>query len=184
MKTQMKTTAEIMEEYDILHHVPQDITDSITHQEFVAGVRDKTVGFAMNGGEPSTLVRGGRKVAFNVLVMLYFLAPVLMIPVWAYHESKWWLLIGIPVSSIIAPQLQAFKKSIGGLLLFATAVFWFFGGIHNYLTFFSLCGLWGAMFFQMAEEAQIEYAMQSLIESPELFKDAVIKQRIRVLRKR
>jgi hypothetical protein len=147
---------------------------NITHADFVAGMQNKTMGFKCLLGEPSELISGARKTIFNFLVLLYLIAPLFIIPLWAYHERNWWLLIGIVVASVVSPQLAQRKgHSIGGLLLLACIVFWFFKGIHNYYTFFSLCGLWGYMFFQMAEEAQREYAMQSLIENPELFNEAI-----------
>jgi hypothetical protein len=40
------------------------------------------------------------------------------------------------------------------------------------------------MFWRMAEEAQNEYALQTLTESRELFKKAIADKRILVVRKR
>ena len=185
MNNPKKSIDEVMEEYDALHNIPIDVTDAITHEEFVTGVRNKTIGFKVMQGEPITLVKGVRKTVFNILVMLYIVAPFLIIPFWAYHESNWWLLIGIVVASLLAPQLAQRKgHSIGGLFLLACVGFWFFKGIHNYYTFLSLCALWGYMFFQMADNAQTEYAIQSLIDSPELFKKAIAEKRILVVHRR
>jgi len=36
-------------------------------------------------------------VIFNFLAMLYMVAPLVIIPLWAYHVGNWWLLVGIPV---------------------------------------------------------------------------------------
>jgi hypothetical protein len=184
MGTQKKSVDEVMEEYNRLHNVPVDVTDSTTHEEFVIGVQNKTIGFRVLRGEPITLVRGPRKIIFNCLVLLYVVAPSIIIPLWAYHEKNWWLLAGVVIASLISPQLAQRKgHSIGGLFLLVCLTFWFSKGIHNYYTFFSLCALWGYMFFQMTESAQTDYAMQSLIEDPNLFNKAIAEKRIMVCRR-
>jgi hypothetical protein len=176
---------EVTEEYNRLHNIPIDVTDSITHADFVAGVQNRDVGFKVVRGEPITLVKGGRKTMFNVFVLLYSVVPITIIPFWAYHEQKWWLLPGIIVASLIAPQLAQRKgHSIGGLLLLACLVFWMSTGFHSYYTFFSLCSLWGYLFFQIAESIQTDSAMQALVNSPELFTRAIAEKRIRIVRRR
>lgn len=167
-----------------------DVTDTITHDEFVGGVQNKTIGFKAIKGESITLVKGARKIIFNILVMLYTIGPPLLIPLWVYREGNWWLLIGIAVSWITTAATAnsasvAIKgKTVGGTLLLACVMFWIRNGIHNYFTFFSLSALWGCVLFQIAENTQCEYAMQSLIESPELFRRAIAQERIRVVRRR
>jgi hypothetical protein len=107
-----------------------------------------------------------------------------IIPFWAYHEHKWWLLIGIIVASLIAPQLEQLKPyAAGGWCLCASVGFWFSGGIHSYWTFFSFCAFWGCMFFRLAEDVQKEYAIQSLKNNRELFYEAVAQNRILIVRK-
>jgi len=185
MDEQKKSFDEVTEEYDRLHNIPIDITDSITHPAFVAGVQNHTVGIKVIRGEPCTLVTGFRKAIFNFFVMLYLAGPALIIPFWAYHEGNWWFLFGIPVASIVTPLLAQRKgNGIGGLSLLACIVFWFAAGIHNYFTFFSLCILWGYMFFQIAESTQNDYALQLLMEKPELFARAIAEKRIIVIKKR
>jgi len=155
----------------------------ITHDEFVTGMQNKTMGFKVMQGDPSRLIKGFGKFVFNMLVMLYTIAPLLIIPFWAYHEHHWWLLIGIVVASLIATQLEQIKPyTAGALFLCATIGFWLYGGIHSYFTFFSFCGLWGSMFFRMAEDVQKEYAIQSLKNNPELFYEAVAQNRILIVR--
>ena len=185
MSTSQKKIEEVMEEYNRKNNIPIDVTESITHEEFVLGVQNKKVGIKVIQGEPITLVRGARKTIFNILVMMYLVVPILVIPLWAYHESNWLLLIGIPVASLIATHLAQIKgQKIGCIFLLALIIFWATKGIHNYFTFFSLCAFWGYMFFQMAESAQNDYALQSLVESPDLFTNAIAQQRIIVIRRR
>jgi len=185
MNSQKKSIEEVREEYNKLHQIPVDVTDSVTHSDFVAGVKDGTVGFKVVRGEASALVRGARKSVFNALVMLYFVAPAIAIPFWAYHERSWWLLLGIPIASLIAPQFAQRKgHSVGAILLVAFLGLWFSMGPHSHWAFFSLCAFWGYIFFRMADDAQTEYAMQSLVESSELFIKAVAEKRISVVRRR
>lgn len=186
MSDRIKSIDEVMEEYNKLHNLPLNLTDSITHEEFVAGVAHKTTGFKMLGGEPVTLIRGARKTIFNILCALYQLLPLLVIPFWAYHEQNWWLLIGIPIASLIAPLLFQLSRrlSVVGLLLLVCLISWFSIGIHNYFTFFLLCAFWGLLFYQIADHVQGEYAMQSLVEDSKLFNMAIADRRILIVRKR
>ncbi len=170
MNASPKSIHEVMEEYDRLHNIPIDITDTITHAEFVSGLRDKKVGFATRGGEPVRLATGRGRVLFSICVLLYLYAPVFVVPLWAYYERNWRLLFGIVVASLIAPQLAQRKGSfIGALFLLASVIFLFTKGIHSYFTFYSLCALWSYFFFQLAEAIQIVSAERRLISDPECF---------------
>ena len=163
------------------------VTDCITHEEFIAGVAEGTIGIKVLTGEPITIVSGSRKLMFNICAAFYLVVPLLTLPFWAYHEGNWWLLFGIPVASLIAPQFAAFRvghsraPEAGVLLL--CIISWLFNGIHNYFTFFSLCFSWGCMFFMVAEETQNVYVMQTLTKSREIFEKAVAEKRICVVRK-
>ena len=183
-----KNIDEVMEEYNKLHNIPVDVTTDVTHDEFVAGITAKIIGIKVLHGEPITLVRGFRRTTFHILVMLYLVAPTIFIPLWAYHEGNWWLLLGIPIASLVSPvfgELAVLKgNSMRGMLLLSCILSWVFKGLHSYLTFFLLCAFWGYLFFQIAENAQGEYALQSLIENPELFRKAIADKRIIVIRRR
>jgi hypothetical protein len=168
----------------ILHNMPVEVTN---HEEFVAGVAEGTIGFKVLKGEPIEIVSGSRKIMFNICAAFYLVVPLLTLPFWAYHEGNWWLLLGIPVASLIAPSYVAFRvghsRAPGAIVLLLCIISWLFFGIHNYFTFFSLCFSWGCMFFLVAEEAQNMYAMQTLTESRELFEKAIAEKRIFVVRK-
>lgn len=161
---------------------------NITHDDFVIGMENKTIGYKVMVGEPSQMLTGYRKFIFNILVMLYLAAPFVLIPLWAYFESNWWLLTGIVISFIatrVASRLiynEQKQNSIGGFLLLACIVSWLVLGIHNYYTFFILCALWGFMFFMIAENAEKEYLMQLLLENPDLFNNAIDHHRIMIVR--
>jgi hypothetical protein len=190
MPTGPESTSDAMEEYDRVHNIPIDVSDTITHDQFVEGVRKGRVGIKVLVGEPSTLVSGARKMIFNLIVLLYLFAPVLIAPFWAHHEHNWWLLFGIGVSWI-STAVTANSRSViyggktaGGGLLLVCIVSWLSVGLHSIITFFSLCALWGCVLFQMAESCQNEYALQGLMEDPELFRRAVATKKIMVIRQR
>lgn len=185
MDAPKKDSHEVMEEYDMLHNIPIDVTQTVTHVEFVRGLQDGTVGFATRGGESVRLASRAGRVFFTICFLSYLVAPVLVIPVWAYHERNWWLLLGIVVASLIAPQLAQRKgSSIGGLLLIASLIFFFTKGLHNYFTFFPLCAFWSYFFFQLAEAVRFESAKQTLIDSPECFRREVAANGLYIWRKR
>ena len=153
MSSDPKSTDDAMKEFDPIHNVPIDVTDSITHDEFVADAREGRVGIKVIRGEPITLVTGARKAIFNVMAMLYLIAPLLLVPPCAYHEHNWWLLAGIAVSwaasatTANSASVIFGGKTVGGTLLLACIVLWFTKGIHNYFSFFGLCALWGCVLF-------------------------------------
>lgn len=161
---------------------------NITHAEFVTGMRNQTIGYAVMVGEPFQMLSRGRKIIFNFFVMLYLVGPFIIVPMWAYLERNWWLLLGIVVS-VIATRVAAWqiyfpqrKNSIGGFLLFASIASWLFDGIHNYWTFFLLSALWGFMLFIIADNTERKYATQTLVENSELFDNAIAQRRIMIVR--
>jgi hypothetical protein len=156
----------------------------ITHAEFAAGAQNRTIGFKCMVGEPQQFIRGARKAIFNIFVLLYMLAPLILVSIWAYHERNAWLLIGIPVSYIASYSAAAHSKLIFLFLLLCIGV-WLKAGFsfHQYITFFFFCSVWGYLFFELAESTQNEYALQSLIERPDVFDRAIADNRIMIVRK-
>jgi hypothetical protein len=161
----------------------------VTHADFVAGVQSGTMGFKCISGEPYQFIRGVRRTIFSVLVLLYMIAPAIAIPLWAWHEHDWWLLIGIIVSAIatrIGTRLiynEKKQSSIGAILLIGLIISWVGFGIHSNWTFFVLAALWGLVLFMIADNAEKEYAMQSLVENPAVFEDAIAQNKIMIIRK-
>jgi hypothetical protein len=161
----------------------------ITHAEFVAGAQSRTIGFQCMVGEPYQLIRGGRRTFFMIFVLLYMAAPVVLIPLWAWHKHDWWLLLGIVASALgtgVATRFihkQDKQYFIGAFLVMASIVFWLTFGILSRYTFFALSALWGLMLFMIADEAEREYAMQSLVEDSSLFERAIAQGKILIVRK-
>ena len=149
------------------------------------------MGFKCMVGEPYQFIRGARRTIFSILVLFYMIAPAIFVSLWSWHEHSWWLLLGIVVSAVgtrigIGARLsynQEKQYSISSLLLIASIVSWLCFGIHSYYTFFALSALWGLMFFMIADNAEEEYAMQSLIENPAVFDGAIAQNKIMVIRK-
>ena len=162
--------------------------ENITHSDFVAGMENKTIGYKVMFGKPSQMLTGARKTIFHIIVMFYLVVPFILIPIWAYIEHNWWLLIGIIVSLIAtimaATQIYFPQKqtSIGGYIGFICMLCWIFLGIHNYYTFFSLCALWGFMFYCIADNVESEYLTQLLLDDPDFYYNAIDQHRIMIVR--
>lgn len=156
----------------------------VTHADFVAGAHSGTMGFKCMIGEPQQFLRGTRKAIFSIFVVLYTIAPLLVVSVWAYHERNAWFLIGIPVSYIASYSAAARSKLIFLFQMLCIGV-WLKAGFsfHQYITFFFFCSLWGYLFFRLAESTQNEYALQSLIERSDIFDHAIAEHRIMIVRK-
>ena len=82
-----------------------------------------------------------------LFTFLYGWAPLVIVPLLAYHYDSWWLLFGI---------LFSYAGAAGQLsVLFAVVAigFWIGNGfdIRQYLTFFFFCNLWGCLTYHCAE---------------------------------
>jgi len=126
---------------------------NFSHTDFVAGTNDKSLAIVFSGS-PYKLLSGVRLGLFYTLVSLYMFAPLLLVPVWAYHENNWWLLLGILVSYAGSISAGRESKLIYLFTLFCI-VFWLKGGfsIYQYVTYNFFCALWGYLLYQMAEGA-------------------------------
>lgn len=165
-----------------------EANQNINHADFVNGMQNKTIAFKVMVGEPYQIITGARKTTVGILALFDSVVPFILIPIWAYIEHNWWLLIGIIVSLIATimaarriyfPQKQT---ASGGFIGFICMLCWIFLGIHNYYTFFSLCALWGFMFFCIVDNVQREYLTQQLLESPDFFDDAIEQHKIMIVR--
>lgn len=147
----------------------------ITHAEFVSQVRDRKMGVKFNC-RPSTLVRPPKVYFFVALVIGYKFLPWIAVPLWAWHEQNWWLLLGVGVSKVatrIAAQKSVIQKNppvlLGVFLALVAFGLWASLGIHNYWTFFVLCAAWGMWTFAKAEHVESKYALQVLVQDEAIF---------------
>ncbi len=167
--------------------------EGVTHADFAAGVKNRTMGFKVMFGEPNKLLYGPRKKMFNIFVMLYMVAPVVLIPILAYHADNWWLLFGIAFSYLFTffatwGNNKQSGKWMSNLIYYFFIYFvvnWIRNGFHfyDYATFFFFCSLWGTFFFKVADQVQFDYALQMLTENEQLFNMAVGKNQIMIIHK-
>ncbi|MGA2032870.1 MAG: hypothetical protein ABSG68_11470 [Thermoguttaceae bacterium] len=86
---------------------------------------------------------------FLLFLLLYDVAPLIIVPIIAYFAGKLWLLNGILFSfggtRPIALKLRLVPLATAGMI-----VFWVYDGFSVYqsATFFYFCALWGYLLFQ------------------------------------
>jgi len=171
----------------------QEANKGITHKQFAEGAKNGTMGFKVMIGEPADLIKGAKKTAFNLHVLLYMYAPLIIVPLFAYHADNWWLLFGIALSPLFAhfaawKDAKAPGKWKANIIFYFGVVcigYWFKNGFHfyDYITFFFFCSLWGYFFFRTAESSQTTNAMQMLVDNPELFEQAIADNKIMIIHK-
>jgi len=153
----------------------------MTHAEFATGLQDETLECWL--AEPYILRRGPRKTIFNLLSLLYIAGPLIFIPLWAYRVGNWWLLIGIPVSYLATASAARYSP-----LIFCFGCYWVgfvirYGFSASHLTtFYFLCAVYGYLLWQFADTMRMACARQSLIDSEELYNDALAEGRLRIIR--
>jgi len=163
---------------------------NITHSDFVTGYKSQKLGYKIMTGEPNQLLTGGKKVIFNLLVMAYLVLPIIIIPIICFELGNWWLLFGIIFSELFS-HFAAWKgnKTSGrwkGNLIFYFGLLcvgvWFKIGfdIHQYVTFFFFCSLWGYSLFRMTENFQYKFATQTLLGNPVVYDFAIEKNIIMI----
>jgi len=181
--TPKKTTEEVIEEFNRTHNIPINITDTVTHTEFVHGVKAGKIGFKSIGEQP--IAKWNIQSCFTLFAIFYTALPLLLIPTWSYIQTNWWLLLGIPISYLGAFSAASRSKLIYLFLLFCLWN-WFKHGfdIHLYTTFYFLCALWGCFFFNAAEGFQRSSALKALLIDPDLFSNAIADKRIIIIKKR
>ena len=99
---------EFQEFQDALNERIDEANQNITHADFVTGMQKKTIGFKVMVGEPYQILTGARKTTVEILALFDLVVLFILIPILAYIEHNWWLLIGIIVS-LIATRMAARK---------------------------------------------------------------------------
>jgi hypothetical protein len=157
----------------------------ITHAEFVEKAKTKQMGvkFVIR---PSKLLCGWRQKVFSSLVCDYYFLPWIACPLWAWHESSWWLALGVFVSKG-ATRTAANEKQppVGsGILLAGIAGgLWAWLGIHSYWTYFVLCAAWGMLLFAKADQFESAAALKTLIEKKDVFDQMASTGQIMIVRR-
>ena len=147
---------------------------TITHTAFADGMRNGTMSCFL--GELYELLKGPRWAMFTFFALLYQVAPVVLVLLWAYHIGTWWLLFGIAFSYLGSASAGKYSRNI---FLFGCYClgFWIRNGFntHDYTTFYFLCASSGYMLWHLADTVRTSCARQSLISSPTVF-DAAVAQ--------
>lgn len=103
----------------------------------------------VNQGEKESIMT----FMFNLFAFLYIVAPLIVIPYWAYSNSNGYLLFGILFSWFSSYTSFQRRQKILFLFQIICIGFWIKSGfsIHQYITFFFFCSLWGYLSAQIAE---------------------------------
>jgi hypothetical protein len=100
-------------------------------------------------------------------------APLIAVPCWAYSNDNWYLLFGIPFSyfgsyTSFSPRLRSF------ILLFTILCIgiWIKTGfsVHQYITLFFFCSLWGYLMARIAEKYDQQSKEGTLDNDQEILK--------------
>jgi hypothetical protein len=166
----------------ILNDPNQNLGLSIDHKEFVDGLKSNKL-FYTFVGEPASILIKRQRATFNVLVVMYIVAPLVLVPFFCYHFNNWWLLFGIPFS-YVGSVSGAWKIHIPAYLMLyfigeAIAGHWHF---KDYDDFFYICLLWGYLWFRYANEYQRIQAHASLLNHDQVYYDAVKSKKLIVLK--
>ncbi len=112
------------------------------------------------------------KLLFKIFAFLYMIVPLLVVSYWAYSNENWYLLFGIPFSFF--GSYSSFKpryKSIIFPFTIICVVYWIIAGfsIHQYITFFFFCSLWGYIIAKIADEYDQKSKKGTLENDAELY---------------
>jgi hypothetical protein len=158
-----------------------DDLQSMTHAEFAVGMRNGVLGCWL--AEPYRLHSGLGKTLFNLLSLLYMAGPLIFVPFLAYHTKSWWLLIGIPAS-----YLGIVSAGRSSRLIYYFGCYWIGFLLHHgfsifdYTTFCFLCAACGYLLWHLADTARMSCARRSLIDSDDIYYNAVAENRLRIIR--
>ncbi|MCX7007253.1 MAG: hypothetical protein NTY53_08390 [Kiritimatiellaeota bacterium] len=165
-----------------------DRNKEITHEEFVEGLQNGTMAFTCSFGEPFQFLSIPQKKVFSIFVILHKFAPIVLVPIWAFYEHNWWILLGIVASQLglflaARATVEGAKSASGGFLPFLFVGLWIWTGFHSTETICSLCALWSWALFLIADQYQSLFAERNLINNPELFYDAATSGKIMIVRR-
>jgi len=157
------------------------------HEQFVAGMRQQTTACHFLG-EPFQFLTPAQKKKFAVFVVLYAVAPIVLVPLWAYHERNWWLLVGVIAAFVglflgSRASTQGGKATSGGFLPILLIVLWFTEGFRGRDTFYTLCATWSWALYLMADAAQRHWAEENLVASKDTYERAVADKRVVIIPK-
>ena len=94
-------------------------------------------------------------------ILLYTIAPLVILPYFAYREENGYILFGI-VFAYLAVIIAAYKSPLFYIITLFCIAFWIIRGfnIHQYITLFLFCMLTDFLFFKCADYFEILYDEQ------------------------
>lgn len=139
-----------------------ELTPPPDHATFAAGIRQQTTKCHFVD-EPFQFLSTAQKKKFAVFVILYLVTPLIFVPIWAYYQRSWWLLLGIAASLFgvflgSRASSQDVRATSGGFLPFLLIGLWYFEGFGSRDMFYALSATWGWAWYFMADEAQQNWA--------------------------
>src|SRR4029077_2314487 len=152
----------------------------LSHADFAAQLRSDTISCFL--GRPYRRVAGPLATMLSLLIALYTFAPLVGIPIWAYHADDWWLLGAIPITYLAILSASQPSRIIFYVLCVGVG-FWLSHGfaIHQRTTFYILCALTSYVLFQIATALELSCARQALLSSAEIYNEALAGARIRLV---
>jgi len=114
--------------------------------------------------------------------MLYMVAPIIIVPLWARHVANWWFLVGIAISYVASLSAGSYSRSIFIFACFCIG-FWVRNGFsfYHYTTFYFFCAMCGYILWQVADTVRTSCARQSLVKSAKVFEEAIAQNRLRIV---
>ena len=152
-----------------------EIIHGMTHAEYIDNIKyDKTLRFEFSAlfSNEQIFLKGSGKIIFSICVFAYMIAPLLLVPIFAYKYSNWYLLFGIAfcyLSTFL--EMRKIIKFIYAYCIFYLAWYWYDYGFHldDYGNFFGLCIFWGSSFYYIATIIEDEFAKGEIVKNEELF---------------
>jgi hypothetical protein len=152
-----------------------EIIHGMTHAEYMEIIKyDKTLRFEFSPlfSNEQIFLKGFGKVIFNISVLAYMIAPLILVPLVAYKYSNWYLLFGIAfcyLSTFL--EMRKIIKWIYAYCIFYLGWYWHDYGFHldDYGNFFGLCVFWGSSFYYIATIIEDEFAKGEIVKNEELF---------------
>jgi hypothetical protein len=167
-----ETEIQRMKEY--LKNNSPFVSNNISHEEFVKGIKNGDLGILFNfeDFDATDLCTGRKMTILSIIHIIFDFLPPVFIIIFSLINLNWWLLIAIPiwyVATILATYTSAHKLSI--LLLLFTAGNWFARGFHfqDYFTFFPLAFIIPQLLMYIEKDYDIMFVTDALVDDSQLF---------------
>lgn len=154
-----------------------------THAEFVTAVTNKEIIFNVVTDNKYKILKGSQKVIFFINAFLYTIAPLIFIPIIAYHYDNLYLLFGVLISYLGSFLAGSRMSKLVFFYSIFCIIFWAVNGFNfnNIVTLSFFCLWFGYFFFSMASGIEDEYAKIAVLMNEEVFNQLSINRKILIL---